>query len=598
MAGQPGDPDYVPPQGLAGTLTQRFGTPPMTVPAGWVGNAQDIVIPGTAPAPPPVRRAPVGLDETIAASNAVPHGGAGPAPKPEPPPNPTIRDAPPAPSAAVVPGAGTSGIPALPPGGWGSGGVAAAPARNQQTAATPYLEMLYGTKENPEGGAFGQQRKAYEGEKTAESILASADAAKHEREAEGLKGEESALFKGKEDMERQTAARKAKSDEWIARLDKESEKLANEKIEKPSTFDSVRWGIASMLGAVQQGFLHLKTNQIADQVQATIARDVERQKIEWERHKGRKEDLNTLYAKAYAASGDEMEATRLANGLGLEMAKKETQSLVASADSDTARARGDVLNAAIDMKKAQLAGAEAESEISHHKYTPATAGSSGPVLDEKALLKRMHELRDKAAEHGVDMSPQDARRQAVIEQTGRDPYAKYAGAAGTPLVGYAKTDKDKGVVPGTGADAQALAVIGKLPTHLQKPAIDEFTARKNAGAVVQQGNALFDKYRPGNDIGAFDRQRDIDKSNFILMIKPLTTGMSSDSDKADLAATMPQYGDSAETYAAKRQQFNNIIARNSQTPILSSVGVSPPDLQNPSNAAATAAAAGAKPVAR
>ena len=435
MAGQPGDPDYVAPSyasllGAANPFAKPYTLNNVRVDPAAVPPPPGTIAPGVTLQNP----TPAGYDFNAQLQSAL---GKAPAAVPV---NPTLRDVPPTVAPAVAQAAG--GVPALPPGGWGAGGVAAAKEKNQQTASTEYLNMLYNADPSKGPlGAFPQQRQAYEGEKSAETIMATAEQRKRLEEAGGLLGEEAAIGKGRADLERQAKARQEMSDKRLAEMDKFSKDLANEKIEKPSTFDNIRWTIAGMLGAIQQGMLHLPTNQIADRIQQNIQMDVERQKIEFERHKGRKEDLNSMYAKAYAATGDDMEATRLANGLGLEMAKKETGALVASADSDVARARGDVMNAAIDMKKAQLAGAEAESEISHHKYTPATAGSSGPVLDEKALLKRMHELRDKAAEHGVNISPQDARRAAVIEQTGRDPYANYAGAAGTPLISYAKKEK-------------------------------------------------------------------------------------------------------------------------------------------------------------
>lgn len=478
---------------------------------------------------------------------------------PPPAPEPKFKEPPPPPVASAAAPAG--GLP-LPSGGWGGaggvGGTARLPATNVPTTDPRYIKQME--------DAYVQQQAAYDTEKSAQSLLAAAEASKHEKEALGLSGEEAALFKGKQDLERQTKERREKSDEFLKKIDEYSAKISEEKIEKPGAFDQVRWTIASMFGAVQQGFLGLKTNQIADQVQQIIATDIERQKAEFERHKGRKEDMKSIYAQAYNAMGDEMEATKLANGIALEMAKKETQSLVAHAESEVAREKGTVLTAAIDTKKAQLAGQEAESEMKTHKYTPSQTVSTGP--SQASLLKRVQEIRNKGAEHGQDVSPQEAYRQAYIEATGKDPYGK--AGEGVPLASYAKGDKE-----GPAGGDPALKVINSLKGAPQTQATKEYETAKKASMVLQNASSIFDKYRPGNDIGAFDRQRDLDRSNFVMMIKPLTDGMSSDDDKRDLAATMPQYGDSPETYAAKRASFESIIRRNAQTPILDSYGVAP-----------------------
>ena len=570
MAGQPGDPDYVAP-----SYASLLGNP-LAKPYTLNGVRVDPnAVPGEiAPGVRLANPTPAGYDFNAQLQSAL--GKA-------PPAAPVIqRDQPPAPPPGA--GAAGAGLP-LPSGGWGGagvGGTARLPATNLPTTDPRYIAQME--------AAYGQQNKAYGGEQDAQTILSKADALKAKSEEVGLMGEKAAIGKGKDDFERQTKERKAKSDEWLARLDAESEKLANEKIEKPSSFDNIRWTIAGMLGAIQQGMLHLPTNQIAGMVQQKIAQDVENQKIEFERHKGRKEDLKSLYSQAYAATGDEMEATKLANGLGLEMAKKETGALVASADSDVARARGDVLNAAIDTKKAQLAGQEAESEMKTHKYTPATTVSTGP--SQAALLKRQHEIADKAAEHGVDMPPQEAYRRAYIEATGRDPYGQ--AGKGTPLTGY---EKGGGGPQGAGVDAQTINTIGKLPTHVQKDAIEEYNKRKGANQAMAFGNGIFDAYQnKATNPGAFSRVRDVDANTMALELKgQLGPGFSSDKDFDTLKTFMPQPMDSDSTVAHKRQQYQDFVTRHSTTPILDAYGISPkPPAGNVD--AATSAAAGFKPV--
>jgi hypothetical protein len=571
MAGQPGDPDYVPPpMPLAGLIS---ASNPFARPYTFNGVRVD---PGATPgqiAPGVTLANPTPANYDF---NAQVQAALGKAPAPA-----IQRDTPPA---APPPSASAAGLP-LPSGGWGGGGVggtARLPATNVPTTDPRYIAQME--------AAYDQQGKAYGGEQTANTQMAQFEALKHKSEEVGLMGEKAAIGKGKEDFERQTKERKQKSDEFLAKIDDYSAKLADEKVEQPSFMTKARWTIASMLGAVQQGFLHLQTNQIADRVHQEIQDDVERQKIEFERHKGRKEDLNSLYAKAYAATGDEVEATKLANGLGLEMAKKETQQLVASADSDIAKARGDVLNAAIDTKKAQLAGQEAESEMKTHKYTPATTVSTGP--SQAALLKRVQEIRNKGAEHGQDVSPQEAYRQAYIESTGRDPYGK--AGAGVPLSSYAKGG---GGLPANTPDAQSLASIAKLPEKQQKDALDEYNKRKGANQALQFGNSIFDKYQnKATDPGAFSRVRDVDANTMALELKnQLGPGFASDKDFDTLKTYMPQPLDSAETLAHKRQQYQDFIARHGQTPILDAYGIAPK--ATPGNVdAGTAAAAGFKPV--
>jgi hypothetical protein len=495
-----------------------------------------------------------------------------------------LRDVPPPPPAAAGP-APLSGVPGLPPGGWGfpgSGGTAAQPAKSVPVTDPEYIRQME--------QAYDQQHRAYGGQEEANRIMAKAEAQKGAAGALGALQEKQAIQTGKFELEQGAKERKKQSDEYLRRIDEVSAKLADEKVEKPSTFDNVRWTIAGMLGAIQQGMLHLPTNQIADRIQQNIQNDVERQKIEFERHKGRKEDLNSLYAKAYAATGDDMEATKLANGLGLEMAKKETQSLVSAADSDIARTRGDVLNAAIETKKAELAGQEAETEIKLHKYTPATA-ATGPSVDQKALVKRIHEITDKGAEHGVDVTPQDAYRRAYMEQTGRDPWAQ---AKGIAPVAYAKGG---GGLPASTPDAQSLASIGKLPEKQQKDALEEFNKRKAANQALSFGRNIFNTYQnKATEPGAFSRIRDVDSDTMALELKgQLGPGFASDKDFDTLKTYMPQPNDAPETLAHKRQMYEGFIARHGQTPILDAYGIAPKTGETGSGAA-TAAAAGAKPM--
>lgn len=241
-----------------------------------------------------------------------------------------------------------------------------------------------------EGGAYGEQIKTVEDRKRAAENTARERSIGHLDQAiVQAKTQEKAL--GRED-ETKKMAEKADADlkAYRDRIDKFSEELASTKFDPSkafSGFDKFRFGVAGMLMGALQGWGKVQRNTAVDQMNLLMDQEMRRQMAEFEAKKGRVNEMENLYAKAYAATKDKAEAYKLAYGYGMEALKSEADSLASKADSRLALAAADEVKADLSEHQAQVGIARATEKVKMNKWTPAqTVGGGAGGSKDKGLV--------------------------------------------------------------------------------------------------------------------------------------------------------------------------------------------------------------------
>jgi len=171
----------------------------------------------------------------------------------------------------------------------------------------------------------------------------------------------------------------------------------------PSTAQRIRFGIASFLGAMGSGLNHALPNYAAQNINATIERDLDRQKQIIESKKGNVADVDSALAAAYRKTGDMRQALALAHSDKLAEAAEHTLAMSGASKDAAVQAQGKTLVAELQQKHIEAL------RPYFAKVTTGGAGAGG-VTREKVLARAM-KLRDEHPELGTE----DAQRQALAE---------------------------------------------------------------------------------------------------------------------------------------------------------------------------------------
>lgn len=240
------------------------------------------------------------------------------------------------------------------------------------------------------------QRAALEGQKDAEDEIAQARIAQNNARAEGDRRVADVADQARWSTEARALDDKDAQNVFRAKMEAFSRDLAEDKIEyRTSLPQQITWGIARALGAVQQGLLHLPTNQVADQIDAHIKQALDLKKANHAVKRERLGDMQKFYDLAASQSKDQGERSRLAYGYALEAAKAEAASLAAAAGNPLALAEAKKIQAALDEKSAQIEtvgeyGTEllaAQAAIRNHKWVQAgVAGGAAKPVDSKSVF--------------------------------------------------------------------------------------------------------------------------------------------------------------------------------------------------------------------
>lgn len=245
-------------------------------------------------------------------------------------------------------------------------------------------------------GGYAGQRAALEGQKDAEDEIAQARIAQNNARAEGDRRVADVADQARWSTEARALEDKDAQNVFRAKMEAFSRGLADDKIEyRTSLPQQITWGIARALGAVQQGLLHLPTNQVADQIDAHIKQALDLKKANHAVKRERLGDMQKFYDLAASQSKDQGERSRLAYGYALEAAKAEAASLAAAAGNPLALAEAKKIQAALDEKSAQIEtvgeyGTEllaAQAAIRNHKWIQAgVEGGAAKPVDSKSVF--------------------------------------------------------------------------------------------------------------------------------------------------------------------------------------------------------------------
>lgn len=233
---------------------------------------------------------------------------------------------------------------------------------------------------------YGDQRSALEKQKDAEDDVAQARIEQNKAKAEGAWKVADVADRARVATDVRATEDKAEANSFRQKMDEFSRDLADEKIEyRQSVPQTITWMIARALGSVQQGLLHLPSNQVADQIDAHIKQSLDLKKANHERKRERLGDMQKFYDLAATQSKDQNERAKLTYGYALEAAKAEAERLAAIAGTPLALAEARKVKAALDEKSAQIEttgeyGTEllsVQAGIRNHKWVQAGVEGGG-----------------------------------------------------------------------------------------------------------------------------------------------------------------------------------------------------------------------------
>lgn len=168
-----------------------------------------------------------------------------------------------------------------------------------------------------------------------------------------------------------------------------------------STGNQVRYGIATMFGAIGQALTHGGQNVALERIDGHINRDLEEQKRRIEAKKGQIGDMQGLLASAYRRTGNMAEAMKVAHGIALQQVDEEQQAFAANSNSAAAKAQADAHSAEIkDRVASDIAGSE--------KYNP------GGLVGGTDLRQRWNKYVDETIGKGEKALPFNEWAQSVL----------------------------------------------------------------------------------------------------------------------------------------------------------------------------------------
>jgi hypothetical protein len=246
----------------------------------------------------------------------------------------------------------------------------------------------------------------------------------------------------------------ADQQEQLADLHRQQEVSSNYHIDpnrymrKQNFLQTGLMGISAALNAVSKAFLHQGgPNEILQQMDKNIDRDIDAQKSDYEALKAKGQDAQNLYAMNLKATGNHDQAIALAKAQGLEAQKTYMQAQASRVDNANLRTN------------VQLAGNAIDQKIDTYKMQAAAAGAAASAAQRAKIQARAEKLVDEHA----GITPAQAHQAAVYEATGVNPDPR------TPLPSFMAADgfNQKGEKLKSGAADKAAAKVGAVDDALQ-----------------------------------------------------------------------------------------------------------------------------------
>jgi hypothetical protein len=194
-----------------------------------------------------------------------------------------------------------------------------------------------------------------------------------------------------------------------------------------STGAKIAAAIAVGLGAYASAMTGGENNALKILDQA-MSRDMDRQKMEYEKLKDRRSSLNSVYAQKMQQFGDERAAELATQSAMIERTKLQFQKSAAVAQGESAKAKAMQMIGALEEKqgqiRAELAGKQAEKaakiqEDMQKRFVPETGTLAATEEDAKKLKESVaqvkelkpliFEMKTLVAKHGTEDLPTSAK---------------------------------------------------------------------------------------------------------------------------------------------------------------------------------------------
>lgn len=189
-----------------------------------------------------------------------------------------------------------------------------------------------------------------------------------------------------------------------------SNDVAKEKVDpwkNKTGWDRARYAIAAALGGFVSGFRGTP-NYAMQEINTQLNREMEIQREEIERKKGRIGDAQGVLANAYRRFGNLDQAEAAARAVALQQLDAEQQAWAAR--------NGDPVQLAKSKLLSQQMRLDADKyKASLFQYRPAQTVQTGGITaaQQKELGEKAFAIRQAAAANGHDITPEEARRQAA-----------------------------------------------------------------------------------------------------------------------------------------------------------------------------------------
>lgn len=310
------------------------------------------------------------------------------------------------------------------------------PARTQwMSTVNPSIEgrVLEGA-----GAVQGSLRNEAEGQRdlgNAEAQQAAETGAAESNAAKGIKN----LAQG---FEQSNMERMRSLNPILEAKNKASNEAANyhEDIDKDSHemsfLDHARFTIASAIGGFVEGFTHgAVPNHIPAMLQKRAEMAVDAQRKEYEAKRGRVADLNSTFGQAMQLTGNAEDASKLVTMWMMDAAGRDAKAVGISTGSPVAAAKGEALGRAFETKANEY-GVKTMEQLEGTQKAVQVGGGGGLTPDK--IADKAAALRKEAADRGIDLPIDQARRQVLLNYTGKDFMP------GAPIQSVAKSGKEGG----------------------------------------------------------------------------------------------------------------------------------------------------------
>ena len=269
--------------------------------------------------------------------------------------------------------------------------------------------------------AIGNVQATIGGQQTAQKALGTAEAGVHAAEAAGARTEASAESDAAKEIRERIPQHQAELKKYedsyknaIGQMTSQYHEDPNRLYNNMSTPQHIMWGLAAVIGGFYQGFTG-RSNPAMDMMNKKVEQDIQAQRANYnamsEGQRAKLTGAKDLYTIARENVDDDEKAYNLAMQMSLTATQHQAKALVADSQSPAAKAQADVVVSQLEQKKAEYDPLKVQEKMRENKYQQATSGGG---IDMKKVYEQAKVYEKDAADHGRDISPQDAIRRAMI----------------------------------------------------------------------------------------------------------------------------------------------------------------------------------------